>query len=1082
MVTGQVEMQVQDLVGGAKATLSQSRPSSLRLTSDTSLFALLLRDRLPSGAAQPATTLPDPARRKLEGRELFAGETLRTTGGTPDELNQGKVLPDDPGVIQRAPLDVQSSALSAGQAFGENGPVANLTLRSATRQKVDRSQGSDGTSDYSALKAKSPDLTPASGNLVSPAPLLSEVPPSVSLATLSALATEPSTTGMEKSSPVARRSSARNGQEYGAISPRGVNGALRRKNQESVAPNSTTTSLVDGTEISSSVHGQSSSQDSSDGNLSHKEASGKETIASVDPLLGAVVSEPVTTPPESVIASVIPAIVVPNGAAVRVEKEAGSAAIASTQVSADLVPVWGKTSPEKSSNLSAGKSVSKERVRTPKGSSESAATAAADIMAGAVLSSAPAPQEVTRPIQGAASRSAEIKSYRQAAGKALPQAASSTSVTNDSAPVVLASAQSPVATAVIAPKTVFSVASVVNTMAAAAPAAASVRSEVATPVQSATSVIAEIASRPQVAAAASQQFAMPTPVTTASEPVLSAPVSVATAAVAPESSPSVTPVVNTVATAAVAPESGPSVAPVVDATVTATPAAASVRSEVVTPVQSATPGIAEIPSRLQVAAATTPQAVIPTPVTTSSEPVLSAPTTVATAAVTPESAPSVTPVVNTVATAAVAPESAPSVAPVINTVASATPAVATVRPEVAAPVQSTTPGIAEIPSRQQTVAGAPQQTVTPTPVATTSEPVVSALEPLRVTPNSISVIAPAIASNMTGSTLSQVSSAKDETTFTTDSAATSPGVSVKTDNPDGKAIKLDSTIHGEVRGNSLDGTVASLAVAPPTTAVNLKTDNTIADSSIAQLKPVASATRVPRKGVPVDSETSESVPTQRASASDGKLTSAKVDVTFSNSSSGDSSTSNGKEQPGSQGKGKDTHDQTFTMTSPHVVEMRELAPASTPNSGDEVRSALKESVLSQVRHAEPIHDGKGASTISLKLNPEDLGELTINVRVEDQRLKVEVVSENRSVRDALMNNMESLKETLLKQHFTMERFDVSTGANSNGSNQAFTGDTGEQRNNTPRHFSRGGELVDLPESKQVTGDGDGEESLLNVRA
>jgi flagellar hook-length control protein FliK len=143
---------------------------------------------------------------------------------------------------------------------------------------------------------------------------------------------------------------------------------------------------------------------------------------------------------------------------------------------------------------------------------------------------------------------------------------------------------------------------------------------------------------------------------------------------------------------------------------------------------------------------------------------------------------------------------------------------------------------------------------------------------------------------------------------------------------------------------------------------------------------------------------------------------------------------------------------------------------------------MKESVLSQVRHAEPIHDGKGASTISLKLNPEDLGELTINVRVEDQRLKVEVVSENRSVRDALMNNMESLKETLLKQHFTMERFDVSTGANSNGSNQAFTGDSGEQRNNAPRQFNRKGELADLPEPKQVTSDRDGEESLLNVRA
>ena len=92
----------------------------------------------------------------------------------------------------------------------------------------------------------------------------------------------------------------------------------------------------------------------------------------------------------------------------------------------------------------------------------------------------------------------------------------------------------------------------------------------------------------------------------------------------------------------------------------------------------------------------------------------------------------------------------------------------------------------------------------------------------------------------------------------------------------------------------------------------------------------------------------------------------------------------------------------------------------------------------------------------------------------------EVISENRSVREALMNNMESLKETLIKQHFTMERFDVSTGANSHGSNQAFPEGSGEQRNNNSRQFTQKVELADLSDSRGVhTGENE-EESLINV--
>ena len=63
-------------------------------------------------------------------------------------------------------------------------------------------------------------------------------------------------------------------------------------------------------------------------------------------------------------------------------------------------------------------------------------------------------------------------------------------------------------------------------------------------------------------------------------------------------------------------------------------------------------------------------------------------------------------------------------------------------------------------------------------------------------------------------------------------------------------------------------------------------------------------------------------------------------------------------------------------------------------------------------------------SITLKLHPEELGELKINMRMEDQHLKVEITTQNQSVKDALMQNLDILKETLSRQNISMERFDV----------------------------------------------------------
>lgn len=71
----------------------------------------------------------------------------------------------------------------------------------------------------------------------------------------------------------------------------------------------------------------------------------------------------------------------------------------------------------------------------------------------------------------------------------------------------------------------------------------------------------------------------------------------------------------------------------------------------------------------------------------------------------------------------------------------------------------------------------------------------------------------------------------------------------------------------------------------------------------------------------------------------------------------------------------------------------------------------------------------GNDQIFLKLSPEHLGNLQLNLRMDDQKLRIDVVTEHRNVRDALLQQVDELKETLARQNIKMESFNVTTGNN-----------------------------------------------------
>ncbi len=93
-----------------------------------------------------------------------------------------------------------------------------------------------------------------------------------------------------------------------------------------------------------------------------------------------------------------------------------------------------------------------------------------------------------------------------------------------------------------------------------------------------------------------------------------------------------------------------------------------------------------------------------------------------------------------------------------------------------------------------------------------------------------------------------------------------------------------------------------------------------------------------------------------------------------------------------------------------------------------VRQDIPEQIVQQVKERLVQHDVKpGNQQITLTLSPDSLGELKMNLNLQGQKLSVEIVTENRTVRDAIVQHTDALKESLARQNITMESFDVTTG-------------------------------------------------------
>lgn len=124
--------------------------------------------------------------------------------------------------------------------------------------------------------------------------------------------------------------------------------------------------------------------------------------------------------------------------------------------------------------------------------------------------------------------------------------------------------------------------------------------------------------------------------------------------------------------------------------------------------------------------------------------------------------------------------------------------------------------------------------------------------------------------------------------------------------------------------------------------------------------------------------------------------------------------------------------QQFSVDTASPTEARTLPSESTRPEG-------RENIAGQVRERLSAHDIKmGSEQIVLRLSPEHLGDIKVNLRLENQTLRVEMVAENRMARESLLQHVDSLKEALSRQNISMDKFSVTSGGSDAGSQNGGT--------------------------------------------
>ncbi len=118
-----------------------------------------------------------------------------------------------------------------------------------------------------------------------------------------------------------------------------------------------------------------------------------------------------------------------------------------------------------------------------------------------------------------------------------------------------------------------------------------------------------------------------------------------------------------------------------------------------------------------------------------------------------------------------------------------------------------------------------------------------------------------------------------------------------------------------------------------------------------------------------------------------------------------------------------------------VSSSREAAGAGVDNLSMKTSSGLEVAesrILDQVLDRFSLHQRLESGTVSLKLHPEELGELKLQIHIERDNIKAHIVTENPQVQEILERQIPKLREALAQHGYHLDNMEVTVAAEDNG--------------------------------------------------
>ena len=121
-----------------------------------------------------------------------------------------------------------------------------------------------------------------------------------------------------------------------------------------------------------------------------------------------------------------------------------------------------------------------------------------------------------------------------------------------------------------------------------------------------------------------------------------------------------------------------------------------------------------------------------------------------------------------------------------------------------------------------------------------------------------------------------------------------------------------------------------------------------------------------------------------------------------------------------------------------------------------------------------------SGSITLRLHPAELGELRMEIKVEQDNIKAHITTQNPQVQDILDRNLPRLREALAQQGMNLEHMQVTVTADDGGNNQLFQEHFGQQQFQRPSHSNGDNLSFSLHEEEEPVEKRRNEEQNLSV--